>query len=341
MAPGRWRSAEDGACFVPKPVQLARLAIKDKGIDLAGLTGDDLKNALTTKELNSLCCTFRNKLGPEAKADYQHLTADEDRRKWVAQFVIDPNCCTKEGYNRNAAWIQETKRVKEHWLTQTQLASSQWLNSEEQAEALCQSGNLESRPHEYPALAAKGILQYRYMFAEGEKEQGNRQEAGTSASTALSSSEYQQVSDDMVKPIAKATKRKVTTVKEPESEDAKKLKVSKSMKASQLRKFKQIIDTAASQAALSEEEAQKISSKGYPQAMTDFCLQKVQEFKDIIDISKKAYADLVTTEWGAQTTSIDLIEKSLKELDGHIKDLNQQLKKFKEGVFTDVKKLVS
>eukprot|EP00974_Lingulodinium_polyedra_P050016 4810431-Lingulodinium_polyedra.AAC.1 len=145
----------------------------------------------------------------------------------------------------------------------------------------------------------------------------------------------------MVKPIAKATKRKVTTVKEPESEDAKKLKVSKSMKASQLRKFKQIIDTAASQAALSEEEAQKISSKGYPQAMTDFCLQKVQEFKDIIDISKKAYADLVTTEWGAQTTSIDLIEKSLKELDGHIKDLNQQLKKFKEGVFTDVKKLVS
>mgnify|MGYP002283142467 CR=1 FL=1 len=51
---------------------------------------EELKGALTPKDLNILGATFRQALKPDQKASYKQLATDEERRSWLLQFALNP-----------------------------------------------------------------------------------------------------------------------------------------------------------------------------------------------------------------------------------------------------------
>ena len=92
---------------VPKAVARAREALKARGLDPSG---QNLKQALPKEDLNRLASTFRGAMSEEAKAGYQQLGTDADRRNWIAQYVIDPSCAQTKGFNKTTAFAAQSKK---------------------------------------------------------------------------------------------------------------------------------------------------------------------------------------------------------------------------------------
>ena len=120
----------------------------------------------------------------------------------------------------------------------------------------------------------------------------------------------------------------------------KRLKTSKAMKTTALRKFKQLIDQASTLARQTEEEAPKILLKEYPQAMVDCLLGKINLFQSEITKAQKNKSKSITADVGVKQD-----QNELDNLIAHVaratNELNIKVKAFKEGVHMDVKKLVS
>ena len=323
---------------LPKAVLKAREVLSEKGMDINGNT---LKTCLSSKDYNNLSNVFRQSMAPSARAENANLNADEERRQWIGQFVLDPEYCQTEGFNKNTAFITDECRQEVVWLTQAQLESAAWLNSSAHAEALVESGELEERPHEYEVLARQNVKQFKFSHSLLSKITGHKQEAGTEAKAELTSKQYVEVTEDLSKSLGKPVKRKQPPKqKEPESEECKKLKATNQRRSSTLRKYKQQMDRAAGEVRKVEADLQKLPSKGYPDAMTQWLHNKLEELKAVIQIAQQRYAKEVTTVLDYMPTHDD-IEKSCNEMDQWQKDLGEAYQDFKDGAHADVRKLGS
>ena len=140
---------------IPKAVQKCWALLEQKGLDI---NMANISQTLNKAEMNALGSAMRSSLCPEAKTAYQGLKSDEDRRSWLQFFVLDPQTCSKEGFNVTKL-VEETSHTDEtQWVTKEQLASI--LSSEKHAEHMISS--LPSRPHAVQSLADEGIKQYQY-----------------------------------------------------------------------------------------------------------------------------------------------------------------------------------
>ena len=319
----------------PKAVMLAREALKMLNLEV---TGDNLKAVLNPKELNVLATAIRSSMSEQVKSDYKKLNTDEERRQWIAQFVLDPTISTTEGFNGTLAYKQEGTIDEDVWLTEEQLGSASYLNSVSQASQIVKVGELESRPHELACLAQAGIKQYKYTTSVVRRENGLREEAGTSAKAELNDNEYEEVTKEMKQGFGKPVKRRQPKQKEPESDEQKKLKSATQLRASNIRKCKVMMDKAATDAVACEGDLQKLVTKGYPGAMIDWFKNLVGEFKAEVEVARVRYAK-EATRVEAGKPNCDEVEANTMEVDLTMHALDSKYKAFKEGVFTDVKKL--
>ena len=86
--------------------------------------------------------------------------------------------------------------------------------------------------------------------------------------------------------------------------------------------------------------AQRLASKAYPAAMTDWFLAKVTDFEAQIKAAQEAYASEATKVQG-QKPELAQVESGSQHVDQVLQKLDGQYKTFREGVCADVKKLFS
>ena len=81
---------------------------------------------------------------------------------------------------------------KRSWLTQDMLAGPTWLNSAEHAKVVCSNGDLDSRKHSLPSLAAAGELKWKVF------ENFVRDQMAATAQGQLDKSTYERFAGSMV-----------------------------------------------------------------------------------------------------------------------------------------------
>ena len=151
------------ASKVPKAVQMARqkLGLSDKGGDDVELSADAIRAALTPKELNLLQTVARKALNEDQKQAWGKLNKN-DKFMVLSRYIIDHDEGIQEGINRTSVFTERRKDVAEEWLMQSQIADD--VGDAGIAKTLCLSGDLASRPHEYPSLAAEGERFFLFCF---------------------------------------------------------------------------------------------------------------------------------------------------------------------------------
>ena len=173
-------------CKVPKAVLLAREKLKAENMDI---TAETLGKALTSSDLSALAASMRYALKKDGCAglndSYKNLNTDEERRKWMADFCVDPCVSRCFAFNSTSRETESGIRGRKLWLTIEQMSSPIVFNSLEHAKIVAKKA--PERPSSFVALAEAGIKEYyievtEEVFARLTKEQvgvkadgGNRQ----------------------------------------------------------------------------------------------------------------------------------------------------------------------
>jgi hypothetical protein len=323
---------------IPKPVQRARELLREQGLVA---TGANIKHALGKDELNKLASAFRNTMGDEAKAGYKQLKTDEERRSWLAQYVIDPHTAVSKGFNSTVAFVSAKQSCKSGWVTEAQLGGPLYLNDTAAAKIMVESGELQSRPHESQALAAEGAKQYYYSAAVDVSEAGIKEHAGVSTSAELNANEFQEVRDHITNNFGKAGKRKTSKPKEPETEASKRLKAAATLRCASLRKLKALCDKIHNDLTAAEKDVQKLEEKGYPEQMQNFLLGKIEEVRGCLRGAQQVYAEEAMKPDPKAAGDADGLEAEGQKVDGAINTLDKQYQVYRKSAGADIKKLTS
>ena len=185
-------------------------------------------------------CQLQNSMKGAPKEKYKSLETDEQRREYVAHYIMAPDVAVNEGFNRTTVKDEEVNESATQFLTESQLAGPQWLNDAAQARILCASNYLDDRPHELPPLAAEGIKQYEFSWAILRRNTGWCKIAGTSTKSELTPAEYEKVTRDIdnagLQPHPR--KQKLDKVKKVQTEDDKEYKKYNSARTVAVRRLK-------------------------------------------------------------------------------------------------------
>ena len=112
-----------------------------------------------------------------------------------------------------------------------------------------------------------------------------------------------------------------------------------STKTTSLNILKGLIDTSSQLARDTAEDAQKILTKAYPKEMVDCCMGKVEVFKQTIGKVQEEYPRHVTADVGTVLDQNQIYDIA-KQVDALQQSLLEEQKSFKDGVHSDVKRLV-
>ena len=190
---------------VPKCVAEARTALgltdlkpnlgknMDKGQLLDVVKKLKCENLISPKTANLIGSTMRQKMGEAAREKYKAIKSDEERKQWIAAFLIDPAFCTNEGFNECSVFSEKTQVDDEVWLTQSQLQGPEWLNDAHHAKILIDSSSLEERPHEWAVLAEANVKQYKFFKSVLRRATGEREASGVRSTSELSAAEATEV----------------------------------------------------------------------------------------------------------------------------------------------------
>ena len=201
---------------------------------------------------------------------------------------------------------------------------------------------MEERPHEYAALAKAGIKQYQFSWSRLRKESGQREEAGTTATAELTGKEYSEVTSDLDRTFTKGTKRKPSKPpREPEPEEAKRLKSVAQQRANLVKKCKSLIDKCATEAASTTSDLDRLKAKGYPAAMLDWLSNQIVDVQNAIATAQKSYGSEAMKVLDIKTEAMDAYTSSIALLNQVMKTLDDCYQGFRNNVYSDVKKLSS
>ena len=250
---------------LPRTVSKVRQQLLEKGFSIdRKLSGAELHQAIDGKQLNVLASGFRQGMQGKVKEDYKGLTT-EDRRNWLAQYLLDPFTGVSHGFSSTTASDSRYNKAKGSWVTQAQLSGPDWLNSEEHAKTLVEGGNLKSRPHEEPLLAAHGVLQYEYFKTCITKSTGWEKRSGTETRSELKPEEQQQVANHIEASFQEEKPKKKARTEEPkkkeETELEKTTRLVRTKRQAILRKFKFGIDKAFADIASFLADCDKVKAK--------------------------------------------------------------------------------
>ena len=201
---------------------------------------------------------------------------------------------------------------------------------------------LPERPHEIPALAEAGVMQYLYVDFKTCRAHGTKEEAGTKSSASLTADDYKTVTDTMRAiategPKFKHSKRKAE--KTEDSPETKRLKAAKASRNSTIAKTKAALDRAVREARELEAELPKLTQKQYPEHMVEWFRGKIDGYKAQIEELRTTYVEQASKVFLAEPSETELQEDTTK-IEEALKMHDKNTKNFKDGVKSDVTKLV-
>ena len=138
---------------------------------------------------------LRAQLTPAKARELKELQNDSERRRFLAEYLLDPESCNNVGENVTERSTLKRDRGVEKWLTFSQLCGPLGFNSKEDAEAALP--DLEEQDHELPSLAAKGVKQYLYTDKAKITHKDHKKSASVTAKAQLSAEQYAAVQEHM------------------------------------------------------------------------------------------------------------------------------------------------
>ena len=124
---------------------------------------------LSPTEINCLKSTLRQHLSAEATHAYKGLSTDQERRSYLAQFVLDPAVARTNGFNKSTAFDVRADDATSGWVTLEELGGPRFLASMTNADILISSGSLVTehevrRTGELVSPASTSVNQMQTFF---------------------------------------------------------------------------------------------------------------------------------------------------------------------------------
>lgn len=337
MAVGNVQGSEK----IPKVVQEIRDMLKNSG---QTLSMESLKKLdIDSKTTNNLTTVFRNSLNEKNKKSWNELQrTDPARKDLILQFILDPGMAKMEGFNRATVIKTDKKTEEEWWRTPEQLAGPTFYNSKEHVQILLKAKALPERPHEIPALAETGVMQYLYVDFKACRAHGTKEEAGTESRASLTADDYKTVTESIQKIATEGPKIKINKRKAEKPEDSpetKRLKAAKASRNSTITKTKAALDKAVKEARELETELPKLTQKQYPEHMVEWFRGKIDGYKAQIEELRTKYVEQASKVFLVEPSAEELQEDTTK-IEEALKEHDKNAKNFKDGVKSDVTKLV-
>ena len=164
--------------------------------------------------------------------------------------------------------------------------------------------------------------------------------AGVQAATELKDSEYSEVKDHIANSLGKAvSKKRPTTTKEPESEEKKRRRDAMSSRNTAMRKCKALIDKATNEVRSIEIDLPKLTEKGYPAAMQEWCSAKLAVMRTRTAVAQAVYNEEVVKVPSDMVTTVEF-ESDGKKLEMALQTLEAAFVLWKKDDAAKVKKLI-
>ena len=333
-APGQSKLVE---FKMPKAVLTMRTKLEGLGKEICAASLKDIP----AKEYNVLCQSFRSKMSAETKNKYDTLTNNEERRRWVAQYCIDPEGAISHGLQETEVSSESSTKGWSGWITEAQLGGPKFLNDPEAAKAMIDAKELQEQDHWHESIRKKGKKVYFWNEAWGETKDALRESSKIQTKVDLKAAEAQQVAEHMVKNFGTpAAKRKAPVSKAAEDPAKKRRRELITSRSAKLRSMKTTLDRVHNELNTLEGDLAKLKTKGYPEQMQQWCKNKIQSIRD--ELWKTANEKYATEAMRAITD-----QESMEELEATVSAWDKELQHFvtswadwkKEGG-AEIKKLV-
>ena len=173
---------------IPKSLQHTRNELKQYGVALTLEAVKEHLNTIDPQQWKRLVSSVGYLSNGGLKKDVNQTTLEE-KKNWVAQYVLVPHHVAAKGYNKSSVTDTKAQVEEDAWKTQKQIGHI--LKDADAAEISCASDDLLKRANEFPSLAAKGIMPYH--FIEKKNVSGNiiADEAGVISEAQLTGGEAQ------------------------------------------------------------------------------------------------------------------------------------------------------
>ncbi|CAK0820370.1 unnamed protein product [Prorocentrum cordatum] len=279
---------------LPKPMMEAADALKAQGLEVTGENLASLPHALRVKAFSSLNTALNTRFQDKAVL-FKNLQDDNDKREYLASFMIDP----KSGgtmTNKSSREVIEKTTKKVLWVTLEQYGGPLFLNSMEHAKIALEGE--PSRPHENKKLADTGAQQFRVEVTEEVFEKVLEESAELAKQVELSAEEFEPVAnvlkdkdlsgpssaDGSTKPPMKRrrqSRRATPAATEPDPPAGPDLatKASQESLAKELSELKKFYDKSKKELGEAKLIEQKLASKAWGGAATDYLKEAVDKMR--------------------------------------------------------------
>ena len=210
------------------------------------------------------------------------------------------------------------------------------MNDPDAARVMLDTQSLPEQPHEVPSLAASGWKQHYFTWSKTRTTAGKKGTAGTEGTATLTSEQYESVTEHLKKSQAAVSKKRPSPKqKEPESEEKKRKREDGLFRAQCLRKCKSELEKTNALIATNVALLPKLSEKGYPTAVRDFCQAKIDSLEKAKDQCQTIYnTEVVLLDADNPRAGACRIENATAELERQAKD-------WKKGSGAEIAKLAA
>ena len=128
-------------------------------------------------------------------------------------------------------------------------------------------------------MAAAGTKQYKYTKALHTYVAAVADKASVSATAELKEEEYDATKRHMLDSMDRIDKKKRKVEQQPESPDKKRRRDALQVRTARLRKLKVLLDTCHNELVRTRDDLQKLTAKGFPEQMIQWCESKIAGFE--------------------------------------------------------------
>ena len=260
--------------------------------------------------------------------------------RWNSQYLLDPSSSIQKGWNEIVVSKIETTLQEDEWLYESQLADR--LKDSALTKILIDAKDFDDRLSEHPSAAAAGYKQYNYTRYLRRHETQLKDTAGCRTENDLKPDEYtaaaSHMRDNYGQPASKKQRTTTKKEKEPESAESIALRQAKSNLASSCRKAKGMCDRMRAECEEWKSKSKTVTAQGYPQAMEDHLVAKVDAVMKLVDYVHGLYVDVVSKPAGSP---IATVEKHTTDVDMSMNNLENAHSAFKKTTAIDIKRMSS
>ena len=224
------------------------------------------------------------------------------------------------------------------WLTEGQIIED--MKNADDVRACIEAEEWEVRDHEIATLAAQGKKQYKYTKSVHTDAAAVADKAQVSATTELKEEEYEATKKHMQDSMGKGVDKKRKHIEpKTESPDKKRRRDALQSRTTRLRKVKQLLDTCHNDLVKTRDDLSKLTTKGYPEQMVQWCEAKIVSFEEREWVPVQSEYNKAIVVFGLDQASIEEVEKSGNMFDGLLQKLSAAWTSWKKTSGEEVRKL--